>query len=299
MIIITTTTTTTTRKLISLYFAFQQKIKYMKEKKLAASASVVWGPKEGILYLRPLKKTSKDPHPDIASEANGILMLDSMKCIDGLVFNSSEGSVVGISCQDPTIVGDLFDNTPRQVSNTQYILQFLWRDEASKFDVLGPWFTHNRDFNSPQLDAIFWKVIQHYSAVRMHVNLVVCDAASFNISFITNLCCGDEGQTNSNPKSATFEPKCTNPFTERDIWFIVDPSHMLKNVRNQCFGSKRNGKKIFRATLSKEYAEALRKKLFPPKPDTRAQPSQADLQQYDDERDQAFREFMESFEQLT
>ena len=108
---------------------------------------MVWDPEEARLFLQPLVKPGAEIRPDITEKVNGILLFDSMTLREVLIFNCNDGSVVGFSCADPTLVGDLFTDKPKPVSESKkkkkkkkskYVLQFLYRHETSKFDVMGP-----------------------------------------------------------------------------------------------------------------------------------------------------------------
>ena len=153
---------------------------------------------------------------------------------------------------------DLFTDDGAPVpQEARYVLQFMWRDEASQFDCLGPWFTHTTNFKGSELNRIFWKVMDLYASVNMQVHLVVCDAASVNVKFIKLNCFSA-----ADIDSPNFNPSCRNPYTKNPMYFILDPSHMIKNFRNQLFASNIGRAKFFYARLSVGYAEQLRKKLL-------------------------------------
>ena len=80
-----------------------------KDRKLIKSCKSfkhVWDDLDSQLFLRPLHPKDREERPDIQECAHGILMFDEMKIKQGLVYNTSDGSIVGFACQDPTVVSD-------------------------------------------------------------------------------------------------------------------------------------------------------------------------------------------------
>ena len=77
--------------------------------------------------------------------SDSALIFDKVKVISSLMWNSRNHRIIGLamSSDDQSSLHDvfqLFDNDHR-TRQTNYILQFLWRDLTSSFDIVGPFFT--------------------------------------------------------------------------------------------------------------------------------------------------------------
>ena len=73
--------------------------------------------------------------------SDGALIFDEVKVISSLMWNSWNHHIIGLamSSDDQSSLHDvfqLFDNDHR-TRQTNYILQFLWRDLTSSFDIVG------------------------------------------------------------------------------------------------------------------------------------------------------------------
>ena len=95
-----------------------------------------------------LAEKKKEPKGD------GVLIFDEVKVISRLMWNSRSQKIIGLamSPDDMSSLHDayqLVDETSAS-KQTSYILQFLWRDLTSSFDVVGPYFT-----SSTQLESKF------------------------------------------------------------------------------------------------------------------------------------------------
>ena len=91
-----------------------------------------------ILHCQQLQKEGKKE-----SQKDGVLIFDEVKVISQLMWNSRSQKLIGL-CMNHTEQSSLADvyqlldgNAAQQ---TSYILQFLWRDLTSSFDIIGPYF---------------------------------------------------------------------------------------------------------------------------------------------------------------
>ncbi len=100
---------------------------------------------------------------------------------------------------------------------------------TSHFDVIGPYWTSVGPFSSSVVSACFWEALVWFSRYSFCIHEVICDAASANVKFI-KMCC-PQADVFSDPE------RCLNPFSGRDMFFILDPEHMLKSLRNALFSS--------------------------------------------------------------
>ena len=110
-----------------------------------------------------------------------------------------------------------------------YILQFLWRDVSSKFDLIGPYFTSESGLDARFTTACLFEVLRALECVGFNVIGLVCDGASSNLTVLKKLC-GIEGQFDLDLSSADpFLVPCSfkNPFSDSLVWCIVCPSHQI------------------------------------------------------------------------
>ena len=71
---------------------------------------------------------------------------------------------------------------------TTYVLQSLWRDLTSTFDVIGPHFTNDATFPHHLLCTILMEPIhQFYNICGFEVVAVVCDSATPKMTMIKEM----------------------------------------------------------------------------------------------------------------
>ena len=75
---------------------------------------------------------------------------------------------------------------------TSYIMQFLWRDLTSGFDVVGPYFTSSKTFENKTILSCLLETLWNFHVHGFKTSLLVCDAASANVSTI-KATCGESG----------------------------------------------------------------------------------------------------------
>lgn len=81
--------------------------------------------------------------------AEGVLILDEVKVVGKIAWNSKTGKMSGIVMEEGEygslvdIYADMRagDDIPRPA---EYFLQFLWRDLTSNFDIIGPHYSSDR-----------------------------------------------------------------------------------------------------------------------------------------------------------
>ena len=69
-----------------------------------------------------------------------------------------------------------------------YIVQFLWRDFASSYDMIGPYFLVPNSMVSNILQEFFMQCLKEFSAFGFRVSIVLCDDASSNLTLLKMLC---------------------------------------------------------------------------------------------------------------
>ena len=80
-----------------------------------------------------------------APQGDCVLIFDEVKVVCRLMWNSRSHQLVGLamSHQELASLADIYQLLDPEYPSKQttYILQFLWRDLTSPFDVVGPYFT--------------------------------------------------------------------------------------------------------------------------------------------------------------
>ena len=113
-------------------------------------------------------------------------------------------------------------------------MQFMWRDLTSNFDAIGPYWTSKTGLKAHELSSCFLEALEWFEHYDFHTSLVICDGAATNMSFVAR-----------HVKDVVKQPFCVNPFTRRMMYFIPDPVHILKSLRNALLSSRRDGVRNF------------------------------------------------------
>ena len=104
--------------------------------------------------------------------SDGAVIFDEVKVISSLIWNSRSHHLVGLamSPQEQANLQDIFaifDPTCR-IKQTNHILQFLWRDLTSSFDIVGPYFTSDNPMTAKYVMACVLETVKLFQ-----VNLVI------------------------------------------------------------------------------------------------------------------------------
>ena len=113
---------------------------------------------------------------------------------------------------------------------TTYILQFMWRDITSDFDVIGPYFTCEKSLEIKFLAACVFEAMYVFETYGFHVFGLVCDGASCNLSLLKRLC-GKSGRYGSDINSeggvGDVPASFINPYSGRTTFLIIGQSHQV------------------------------------------------------------------------
>jgi hypothetical protein len=154
----------------------------------------------------------------------GGLFFDEVKIKEGLVFDSSSWELIGFT----DIHEENGTNNPLDKLAT-HVLQFFYRSLFFKFDFPCAYFL-TQGATAVQLNRMFWFGISLLHSFGFDVLLVCCDGASSNRTFYT--------MNTNNP----LHSECLNPFSNYPIFFMSDPPHLMKKLRNNLFNSGFNHK---------------------------------------------------------
>lgn len=193
-------------------------------------------------------KSEGKPVPD----GFGALIFDEVKVIAKVLYNCKDNSLVGYSMthEEMSSLQDIYlhldeDGRPKK---TNYILQFLWRDVCSQFDVLGPYYTCYASLEHKFIIACVIDAIQKLHNYGFKTKLLICDGASSNLTAIKYFM-GHKGIFGHNEHANNIlhdiSPKVYNPWTGEDMFFMICPTHQLKNMIGQLYASRISGPKSF------------------------------------------------------
>ena len=122
----------------------------------------------------------------------GILIFDEVKIIDKVIWNSKSESFIGLAMSEEDFVQikDLCSKqndeqeAPQYIIYAQYILQFMWRDLSSDFDIIGPYFSSTRHLSQSFIMECLLETMRVFHANDLIVTCLVCDGAATNLSLI-------------------------------------------------------------------------------------------------------------------
>ena len=114
----------------------------------------------------------------------------------------------------------------KKCQKTAYIVQFLWRDLSSNFDVVGPYYSCSSSLETQSLHSMVVRTMLALSQFGFLVHALLCDGASSNLS-LSELLCG----YNNNEVDVT-QPSFKSPFDGKRVHLIVCPSHQVNTAAN-------------------------------------------------------------------
>ena len=206
------------------------------------------------------EKIKRDVDPVPLNE--GILIHDEVKVTAKVRWNSKNKQFCGLEMnpEDYPFLDDLYlELDPRRKPKpAQYMLQFLWRDISSDFDVIGPYFSSANSLEHGFIISCIMETMQLCHAYGFHVIGIVCDGASSNLTAIKMLCTGKRGtfgKKDNAPDKHKVKTYFDNPFNPNlKVYCVICPSHQLKNVINALFQSRiPGGTKLFCLEFDKPY----------------------------------------------
>lgn len=83
-----------------------------------------------------------------------------------------------------------------------YIVQFLWRDLTSSFDMIGPCFSIGNSMDSSVLQELVMMTLKAFTSYGFKVSILLCDGASSNLTLMKILSGQPRAQFPSRPDAA-------------------------------------------------------------------------------------------------
>ena len=165
---------------------------------------------------------------------SGVCVFYIMEYSCRLMWNSRSQKIIGLamSVDDMSTLHDAYQlvNEVSAREHTSYILQFLWRDLTSSFDVVGPYYTSSSQLESKFIVSCVFQTLRLFYLYCFHTCALVCDGASANVSALKTTCgtSGAYGVSNCTDDLHKVEPYFCNPFEPgRKLFWVICPSHQV------------------------------------------------------------------------
>ena len=117
-----------------------------------------------------------------------------------------------------------------EASQTSYILQFLWRDLTSCYDIVGPYYTSAASVEVKVVVACVFETIKLFQHHGIRTCVLVCDGGSSNIAMIkaSHGCYGAYSIKENGDDKFEVEPWMINPYDPPNkIFWMICPSHQV------------------------------------------------------------------------
>jgi len=103
-------------------------------------------------------------------KSDGVLIFDEVKVVSSLIWNSQNHQIIGLAMSEK-VQASLLDiyqvlEDDRRTKMINYILQFLWRDLTSGFDIIGSYFT-SEDVSEKFVSACVFETIRLFQVCCM------------------------------------------------------------------------------------------------------------------------------------
>ena len=177
------------------------------------------------------KETVSNGYP--APLGVGALIFDEVKVMAKVVFNVKNEKCLGLAMSLEEMKGlhDIFhDLGSKAPIPAEYVLQYLWRDLTSNFDVIGPYFTLGSTIDHTVVTETIFKVMKAFHDHGFKTRAIVCDGASANLAAIKLICNQKRGAFGiTDNKEDPFRVNATffNPMDNKRVSFVICPSHQV------------------------------------------------------------------------
>ena len=211
-------------------------------------------------------------------QRNHVLVFDEVAVCKGLVQKKSTGEVIGYSNLDKVqeemvtlekhvkdLAEEVTPNPPKAPPLVKSMLSYMVKGTASHVQSVVASFGVSK-LTKQDLHEHTWNVVECLEMSGIRVIVIVCDGSPINRGFIS--------MQPAHSKDSKVVYDTVNPFApERLIFFMSDPPHLLKTIRNCLYNSgwkacrkmQKNGQQLCWSTiiaLFKLKSEQTIKKLF-------------------------------------
>jgi len=155
-----------------------------------------------------------------------------------VAWNLKGGGITGFTMAEdelPTL-HDVYSSAIQSgCQKASYIVQFLWRDLTSSYDMIGPYFPVPNSIDSNILQEFFMQCLKELSAYGFRVSIVLCDGASSNLTLLKMLCGHPRAALPVNDDAEDLSVKYfadmsfTNPEdpSSNPVFAMICPSHQV------------------------------------------------------------------------
>ena len=121
-------------------------------------------------------------------KADGVLVFDEVKVISRMMWNSRSQTMIGfaMSYEEMSSLMDVYQSiaSDARTKMTTYIVQFLWRDLTSSFDIVGPYYTSSGTMESKFILSCVMETLKLFHLYGFKTSVLLCDGASTNLCTI-------------------------------------------------------------------------------------------------------------------
>ena len=189
----------------------------------------------------------KQLHSKTVAFGEGVLIFDEVKVGLNVQWNSRNDEFIGhaMTPHEMLTLHDVYEalETVDKTSKTSYVLQTLWRDLSSDYDIIGPYYTSEGGLKSKFLLACLYDAMRQLHQFNFKVVAVVCDGASANLASLKALC-HRQGAYGSDPSQKDDPHKVPvsfrNPYSGQDVFILICPSHQVGQFPVGCLVSRHN-----------------------------------------------------------
>ena len=197
--------------------------------------------------IKEFKRKMKFPIP----LGEGALIFDEVKVSASIYWNAKSNKFIGhaLSPEGMSSLHDVYKeiNPSSEIKKASYILQFLWRDITSNYDIIGPYYTSECGLDHKFIMACVLETMHLFSIYGFDVILLICDGASANLKLL-KLLCGEEPKVfpvGDGTDRYKVKTSFLNIYNNNSVHVIICPSHQLKNMIEALYSSRDFGTKYF------------------------------------------------------
>ena len=155
-----------------------------------------------------------------------------------IAWNLKGGGISGYSVSEGElkVLHDVYNAVvQKEAQKASYVLQFLWRDLTSGFDLIGPYFQVEGSITSGILQEFVMLTLKAFATYEFKVSIMLCDGASSNLTVLKLLSDNPRSQLPVDTTASTIHKRYyvnasfTNPEDPNGnkVFLMICPSHQV------------------------------------------------------------------------
>ena len=165
-------------------------------------------------------------------KGDGVLIFDEVKVVARLMWNSRSQKIIGLamSPEEMASLHDIYFHSAatERTQQTTYIMQFLWRDLTSSFDLVGPYFDSAGSMKSKFVLACVYETLRVLHLYGFKVSVIMCDGASSNLTALKTTTGVSGAYEAKQDRHKIPSPSFENPYDPLNrIYWMICPSHQV------------------------------------------------------------------------